>query len=190
VTPDGAGLDVELTLASVGLVLETSAVQTVTAPAGSERQATWWVTVDDVENVDLAWSAVSGELSDAARPRLTTGPEGTIPVYRYTAPETVGTAGDLRQAGSRTEIISLPAAYDADASRLDVRLDVSLAAAMQEGLTYLEHFEYECTEQVVSRFLPAITRRTPNSRPPPRSRLEGWTACTSATGWGWWDGDS
>ncbi len=197
-------LDVALTLASVGLALEAPAVQTMTVPAGSERQATWWVTVEDVENVDLAWSAVSGELSDAARPRLTTGPEGTIPVYRYTAPETVGTAGDLRQAGSRTEIISLPAGYDADASRLDVRLDVSLAAAMQEGLTYLEHFEYECTEQVVSRFLPnVLTYRAlrllgvEDAELAARLHdlvLEGldklYVRQNGDGGWGWWDGDS
>jgi hypothetical protein len=149
-------LDVEVMLASTGLALEGPAKQTLRVPAGSESQAVWWVNVLDVEYVDAAWSAVSGELSDAARPRLTTGPEGTIPVYRYTAPEIVGTAGELRQAGSRTEAISLPADYDPDTSRLDVRLDASLAAAMTEGLTYLEHFEYECTEQVVSRFLPNV----------------------------------
>ncbi len=149
-------LDVEVVLASTGLELEEPASQTLHVSAGSESQAVWWVKVLDVENVDAAWSAVSGELSDAARPRLTTGPEGTIPVYRYTAPEIVGTAGELREAGGRTEAISLPASADPRGSRLDVRLDASLAAAMTEGLTYLEHFEYECTEQVVSRFLPNV----------------------------------
>jgi len=39
---------------------------------------------------------------------LATGPNGTIPVYRYTAPDTVGTGGVLREGGSRTEVISLP----------------------------------------------------------------------------------
>ncbi|MCX6092660.1 MAG: alpha-2-macroglobulin, partial [Candidatus Bipolaricaulota bacterium] len=197
-------LDVEMTLASTGLSLEGPAVQTLAVPAGSERQATWWVTVGNIESVDLAFSAVAGGLSDAARPRLTTGPEGTIPVYRYNAPETIGTAGDLRQAGSRTETIALPADYDAEASRLDVRLDVSLAAAMREGLGYLEHFEYECTEQVVSRFLPnVLTYRAlrllgiEDADLAARLHdlvLEGleklYVRQNSDGGWGWWDGES
>jgi uncharacterized protein YfaS (alpha-2-macroglobulin family) len=37
-----------------------------------------------------------------------------------------------------------------------VRLDPSLAAGMTDGLDYLEHFPYECTEQTVSRFLPNV----------------------------------
>ena len=197
-------LDVEMTLASTGLSLEGPAVQTLAVPAGSERQATWWVTVGNIESVDLAFSAVAGGLSDAARPRLTTGPEGTIPVYRYNAPETIGTAGDLRQAGGRTETIALPANYDAKASRLDVRLDVSLAAAMREGLGYLEHFEYECTEQVVSRFLPnVLTYRAlrllgiEDADLAARLHdlvLEGleklYVRQNSDGGWGWWDGES
>jgi hypothetical protein len=83
-------LDVDVMLASTGLVLEGLASQTLRVRAGSESQAIWWVNVLDVQAVDIAWSAVAGDLSDAARPRLTTGPEGTILVYRYTAPEIVG----------------------------------------------------------------------------------------------------
>ena len=147
---------VEVTLGATGLALEDPAVQTITIPAGGEARATWWVTVEDVPQVDVAFSAVSGELSDAARPRLTTGPEGTLLVYRYTAPEIVGTGGQLVGEGSRTEIVALPPKYDDRRGELSVRLDPSLAAAMKEGLEYLEHFPYECTEQVVSRFLPNV----------------------------------
>ena len=35
-------------------------------------------------------------------------------------------------------------------------LDPSLASGLVDGLTYLEHFPYECTEQTVSRFLPNL----------------------------------
>lgn len=151
---------VEVTIGATGVLLEGAAVQSVFVPAGSEVKVTWWATVPDSDAVDLVFSAVSGELSDAARPRLTLGSDGTLPVFRYTARETVGTAGQLAEEGSRIEAIALPASADADASELAVRLDPSLAAAMTEGLSYLEHFEYECTEQLVSRFLPnALTYR-------------------------------
>ncbi len=196
-----SNLDVAVSLASAGLTLEAPASQTLRVGARSERKAEWWVVVQSVEAVDLAFSAVAGDFSDAARPRLTTGPDGTIPVYRYTAPETIGTAGELREAGARTETVSLPADYDAAASRLAVRLDSSLAAAMQDGLTYLEHYEYECTEQVVSRFLPnVLTYRAlrllgiEDQELDARLHdlvLEGleklYVRQNGDGGWGWWD---
>jgi uncharacterized protein YfaS (alpha-2-macroglobulin family) len=43
-----------------------------------------------------------------------------------------------------------------DDGALTVTLDPSLAAGLLEGLTYLEHYPYECIEQTVSRFLPNL----------------------------------
>ena len=134
------------------------------------------------------------------RPRR---PDGTLLVYRYTAPETVGTAGQLADGGSRTEIVALPPNAEIERSELLVHLETSLAAAMQEGLDYLEHFEYECTEQVVSRFLPnlltyrAITRLGLEN-PELAERLPALVAegleklylrQNTDGGWGWWDLD-
>ncbi len=192
--------DVEVTVGQTGLDLESARAQSVLIPGGGEATVVWWARVLDVPAVDLAFSAVSGELSDAARPRLTTGPDGTLLVYRYTAPETVGTAGQLSDAGSRTEIVALPPNVEAERSRLLVRLETSLAAAMQEGLSYLEHFEYECTEQVVSRFLPNVLTfraidRLGIENPELEERLpalvaEGleklYTRQNGDGGWGWW----
>ncbi|MDD5264937.1 MAG: Ig-like domain-containing protein [Candidatus Bipolaricaulis sp.] len=197
-------LTVAVTMGSTGLTLEEPAVRTVDVPARGEVTLTWWVTVNDVAYVDLAWSAVSGQFSDAARPRLTTGPEGTVPVYRYTAPEIVGTAGVLAKAGGRTETIALPPAFDASRSRLDLRLDFSLAATMRDGLSYLEHFEYECTEQVVSRFLPNVLtfralRLLHLDDPELAAKLDDlvlegleklYTRQNGDGGWGWWDGQT
>ncbi len=192
--------EVEVTLGQTGLDLESAPTQSVLVPSGGETTVVWWARVLDVPTVDLAFSAVSGELSDAARPRLTTGPDGTLLVYRYTAPETVGTAGQLSDAGSRTEIVALPPSVEVERSELLVRLETSLAAAMQKGLSYLEHFEYECTEQVVSRFLPNVLTfraidRLGIENPELEERLpalvaEGleklYTRQNSDGGWGWW----
>jgi uncharacterized protein YfaS (alpha-2-macroglobulin family) len=191
---------VEVTVGHTGLALEASATQSVLVPSGGEVIVVWWATVLDVPSVDLAFSAVAGELSDAARPRLTTGPDGTLLVYRYTAPETVGTAGQLTDAGSRTEVVALPPNVDVERSELLVRLETSLAAAMQESLSYLEHFEYECTEQVVSRFLPNILtyraiERLGIENPELEERLPALVAegleklylrQNRDGGWGWW----
>ena len=195
-------LVVDVTLAQTGLTLEDPSIQQILVPARGEATVAWWCQVNDVSSVDLAFGAVSGELSDAARPRLTS-PDGTLPVYRYTAPETVGTAGQLESAGSRTELILLPPGTDLDRSELLLQIETSLAAAMQQGLDYLEHFEYECTEQVVSRFLPNVLTQRALQRlgienPELAERLpklvsEGIEKLrdrqNSDGGWGWWEYD-
>jgi len=156
----GETLAVTVTLHATGVTLDatrTTQYETrITIPAHSEQKVTWWITVEDVEAADVAMSAVAGAYSDAARPRLTTGPEGTLLVHRYAAPEIVGTGGQLVGEETRTEVIALPPKYDDRQGALSVRLDPSLAAGMRDGLAYLEHFPYECTEQTVSRFLPNV----------------------------------
>lgn len=149
-------LSVEVALSSTGLTLHDPATQTIVVPARGEVQVTWHVTVQDVPSVEVIFSAISGEYNDAARPRLTTGPNGTLMVFRYTAPDIVGTGGQLVTSGARTEVIALPPRYDDRRGEVMIQLDPSLAAGMRDGLDYLEHFEYECTEQTVSRFLPNV----------------------------------
>ena len=195
-------LDVEVRLTAEGLVLDaaTPGLQTITIDPHSEAKVTWWVTIDDVTQTDLIFSAVSGANSDASRPRLTTGPDNTLLVLRYSAPDTVGTAGQLAEAGTRTEAIALPPALDERRGQLTVQLDPSLAAGMQDGLEYLEHYEYECTEQTVSRFLPNVLtyhalRSLGIDQPELAARLpdlldEGLSKLYAQQnpdgGWGWW----
>ncbi|MEA3341524.1 MAG: alpha-2-macroglobulin family protein, partial [Chloroflexota bacterium] len=194
--------EVEVTLHADGLALEDEAAQTVSIPAGGEVKVTWWVEVEDVEAVDVSFSAVAGDYSDAARPRLTTGPGGTLLVYRYTAPEIVGTGGQLVDEDARTEVIALPPKYDDRQGALSIRLDPSLAAGMVDGLDYLEHFPYECTEQIVSRFLPNVLtyralRELGISDPKLEAKLPGlveeglgklYLRQNGDGGWGWWHG--
>jgi len=193
-------LETEVALGSSGLTFHDPEKQQVTVPARGESKVTWRVTVEDVPNVEVIFSAVSGEYSDAARPRLTTGPGGTLAVYRYTAPEVVGTGGQLVGEGARTEVVALPPRYDDRRGELLIQLDPSLAAGMRDGLKYLEHFEYECTEQIVSRFLPNIlTYRALQelgiSNPELERKLPGlveegleklYLQQRDDGGWGWW----
>ena len=152
------------------------------------------------QDVALVFSAISGDFADASKPRLTTGPDGSLLVFRYTTPDIVGTAGQLTEGGSRTEAIALPPEFDERRGTLTVQLDPSLAAGMQDGLDYLEHFEYECTEQTVSRFLPnVLTYNALQSlgieNPELAERLPGlieeglgklYLQQNPDGGWGWW----
>ncbi len=151
-------LETEVSLAAKGIAIsaETPPRQTVIIPAHSETKVTWNVQVQDVVSTTLVFAAVSGDYSDASKPRLTTAPDGALMVLRYTAPDIVGTAGQLADGGSVTEGIALPPNFDDRRGQLTIQLDPSLAAGMRDGLKYLKHYEYECTEQTVSRFLPNV----------------------------------
>ena len=99
--------------------------------------------------------------------------------------------------------MSLPAEAERDRGELTVRLEPSLAAGMMGGLSYLENFPYECTEQTLSRFLPnlatvAALERLGIQRPGLRTALDEQVATGLQRlfgqqhldgGWGWWRQD-
>ncbi len=60
------------------------------------------------ERVDLVFSAEGGGLRDASRPPQGTLDNQGLPVYRYEAPETVGTSGQMTAGGNQVEGILLP----------------------------------------------------------------------------------
>ena len=146
-------LDVSVSLQANGVMLDdpASISRQVTVPAGGRERLEWWGRVEDVPSVDLVFSAVSGELNDAARPA-----NGALPVLRYVAPQTFSTAGQLDEAGERLELVSLPRSFDPAGGQLQVELAPSLAASMFTALDVLEHYPYACTEQTISRFLPNL----------------------------------
>ncbi|HNT24855.1 MAG TPA: Ig-like domain-containing protein [Anaerolineales bacterium] len=150
-------LNVDVTLNGDGISLEGKADQTIEVAAGQQAYVTWNVTVlEDVERVDLVFSASAGQYNDASRPTLGTLDDQGIPVYRYEAPETVGTSGQMLEGGTLVEAIVLPDEFTISQGELVIRISPSLAAGMTDGLKYLEDYPYECVEQTISRFLPNI----------------------------------
>ncbi len=145
-----------VTLAAEGVTINSTPAQNVTVKANDRVEVTWDVTVNDVPLVDLTFTVEGGGLRDSSKPTLGTPPNQTLPVYKYSAPETVATAGQLDTANSILEAVNLPRRFDVTQGELSIELNPSLAAAMTGGLDYLEHFPYECTEQTVSRFLPNV----------------------------------
>ncbi len=143
-------LDVSIALQTSGFTLDdpATALQNLSVPAQGRGLVTWWGTVQDVEQVEFTFAANAGNLQD-----LTTTPQGPIPVLRYNAPQAFVTAGVLNEGGERLEIVSLPRSFDPTGGSLSVELAPSLGAAILDGLEVLEETRYECTEQIVSRFL-------------------------------------
>ncbi|GIL14092.1 MAG: hypothetical protein BroJett038_28120 [Chloroflexota bacterium] len=154
----GQDMAVEVFIEGEGVAFQGAASQTFTIPSGGRQRVNWPVTVLDVPSVNLTFFANgnNGAFTDASKPPLGRGDDRLLPVYKYEAPETVGTAGVLREAGSRLESISLPRRFDVTQGELTVKLDHSLAATTLDGLEYLRNFPYQCIEQTVSKFLPNI----------------------------------
>ncbi len=198
-----APLKVNVGLEAQGVTLITPTAQTVEVAAQSQAYVTWDLNVNvNASRVDLTAQAASGSFNDSSKPALGTLPGQGIPVYTYSAVETVGTSGILATANSITEAIQLPTAYDYNNAQLDISLSPSLAASLQDGLTYLKDYPYSGMEQIVSSFLPnVITTRAlklaglPNASlqaaldqqiNPALQRIYGRQKADG--GWSWWDG--
>jgi uncharacterized protein YfaS (alpha-2-macroglobulin family) len=163
--------------------------------AGEEVKVEVQAAAASVETARLTMRAEAAELSDAVALEL--------PVLSLSTPETVATLGVLAEDSVRLEGIALPSSFDPAQGNLTVNVEPSLAAGLQSGLTYLEHYPYESVEQVVSRFLPNIfTYRAyqqlnlddpvladelPDLVSTAIQRLNSQQNIDG--GWGWWPGD-
>lgn len=149
-------VNANVTLDAEGVDIASDETQVVSVPARGRVEVSWAVTVTTESNwVDMTFSVKGGRLEDASKPPLgDPDNERMLPVYRYEVPETVGTAGQLTGATTEVEGVVLPPTYDVTEGYVRVQIDPSLAASTLDGLTWLENYPYDCTEQLVSRFLP------------------------------------
>ena len=194
-------LMVDVTLQGTGINFDNPDISTQadTIQAGDRTRIEWWGTVEDVDQVDLIFTADSGDYTDAVKPYL-----GPIPVLRYTAPQTFGTSGILDGPGDRLEIVTLPKTFDPEEGSLDIELSPSLAAALLTALDAMEEDQHLTTIAVLSHLLPnVITYQTLQELdldyPQLESRLEliipdALDALAAAQnedgGWGWWQGSA
>src|SRR5690606_23764344 len=94
----GADIAATVTLEGTGVTLGSAASQNVTVPAHGRVEVTWNVTAGDAAAADLTFTVEGGGLRDASKPTLGQPPDQLLPIYNYSAPETVGTAGQLEAA--------------------------------------------------------------------------------------------
>jgi alpha-2-macroglobulin len=183
-------LSADVRLDAQGLTLSGSAQQPLTIRAHDKAKVAWDTTVNAANQVVVKFTTTGGRLQDAV--------EQTLPVLRPSSPEVVGTAG---QVDTQTkEQIQLPATLDKSAGELKLELSPSLAAASRNSLKYLESFDYECSEQTVSKFFPNIAtylalKKFGIDRPDLQANLQTnvsrevqrlYSLQNQDGGWGWW----
>jgi uncharacterized protein YfaS (alpha-2-macroglobulin family) len=120
--------------------------------ANGEARMDWIVAVKDAGNVKLKVTGRSEKYADAM--------EKSFPAYEHGIEKFVAKSGKVR-SDDVTVKLEIPKERKADSTILTVQVAPSMAVTMIDALPYLINYPYGCTEQTMSRFLPAaITRKT------------------------------
>jgi alpha-2-macroglobulin len=137
---------VELLGRRVGEELADPATGPLSVPANGEVRVDWLVRVTRPGEAVLRLKAASPEHQD--------GMERRLPVHPHGIDALVARSGKLTADELRLTL-ELPAARAAGSTTLTVELTPSLAVTMLDALPYLVQYPYGCTEQTLSRFVPA-----------------------------------
>jgi len=116
----------------------------------------------DGAQVKLTWDTVAMNAKSAKIKLLVTGADKTItdavemtlPIKSYSVPEVVATSGEAKDTAQ--EKIVLPKDVDQTQGQASVLFSPSLGSASLNSLQYLFDYPYYCTEQITSRFMPAV----------------------------------
>ncbi|HLF83857.1 MAG TPA: alpha-2-macroglobulin family protein [Blastocatellia bacterium] len=124
----------------------------VTVQPNSEARVDWRVAVSQPGDANLKVIARGGKYADAM--------EKSFTVYEHGIEKLVSKSGKLR-GDDVTIKLDIPADRKRESTSLIVQIAPSMAVTMLDALPYLIDYPYGCTEQTMSRFLPAvITRKT------------------------------
>ena len=108
----------------------------------------WTLQINHAGPTKIKVVAQTDEESDAA--------EMTFPVLVHGVEKFIAESGVIRNDGTQTVTLDIPAQRRKGATRLDVQLQPSLAATVIDALPYLEDYPYGCLEQTLSRFVPTV----------------------------------
>lgn len=121
---------------------------TVSISPNSSARVDWGVQVEKPGEANVKLIARSSKASDAM--------ELNYPVYEYGIEKFVRRSAKLLNGGETTLAITLPKERKKDSTSLEVQISPSIAVTMLDALPYLIDYPYGCTEQTMSRFLPAV----------------------------------
>jgi hypothetical protein len=123
----------------------------VEVPADGERRVDWRVKVLKEGTAVVTVKALSDEESDAM--------QIGFPVLVHGMTKQDAWCGSMRpgeQEAEHTIELAVPERRRPELTRLEVQFAPSLIGAMMDALPYCLDYPYGCTEQTVSRFLPAV----------------------------------
>lgn len=140
------------------LAPEGETTRSVTVPAMGDTRVDFWVKVKGEGTAPVRMDVVES----GARASDSDAKEIALPVLVHGLQKTVAQVGSITMGEGQAEqtlTLSIPADRREAQSRLDVRFSPSLAGGMLDALPYLLDYPYGCTEQTLSRFVPAVLTR-------------------------------
>ena len=143
-----------------GLVIDGKPVKGEQSPIevkpGAEARVDWLVTVTEAGEAKLK---VEARASDGSS-KYADAMEKTFTVYEHGIEKFVSRSGKMRSDSVAIKL-DIPKERRPETTTLTVQVAPSMATTMLDALPYLIDYPYGCTEQTMSRFLPAaITAKT------------------------------
>lgn len=121
----------------------------VTVPANGEARVNWAVSAQQAGDAKFTVSGRAGQLTDAM--------ERSLPVHAHGISKLLARSGKAT-TGNVTVKLDLPPRKPGT-TQFTVSVTPSLAVTMLDALPYLADYPYGCTEQTLSRFMPAVIVR-------------------------------
>ena len=138
-------------LSITGLLIDGKPVNSAQTPvqikANSEARVDWLVAVNHASAAKLKVEARGSKYADAM--------EKTFTIFEHGIEKYVSRSGKMR-GDSVSVKLDIPKERRADSTKLTVQIAPSMATTMLDALPYLIDYPYGCTEQTMSRFLPAV----------------------------------
>lgn len=182
---------------------EIKGAQNKTIPAGSSASFYWMIGADAIPQGNFANLIATARVGAEAMSEDSDAQELKLPIQPRGFPVREWQNAVVRHAGSTLSLAPAPNAV-ANASRLRIALAPSLAGPMLGALPSLIQYPYGCTEQTLSRFVPAMVaaktieelklpapdaaKELPEIVKAARSTLYSYQH--SDGGWGWWPDDN
>lgn len=143
---EATGVEVEGYLNDSGELVKGISNPFITA-AESEKRVDWQVKVNAPGEVKFKLVGKSENYGDAM--------EKSFPIYEHGLEKFVGKSGKV-QGDQITVSLDLPKQRKKETTALSIQVTPSMAVTMLDALPYLIDYPYGCTEQTMSRFLPAV----------------------------------
>jgi len=138
-------------LTVTGLIVDGKTVNSDRLPVevkpNSETRVDWLVAVNHASAAKLKVEARGTKYADAM--------EKSFTIFEHGIEKFISRSGKMR-GDSVSVKLDIPKERRSDSTKLTVQIAPSMATTMLDALPYLVDYPYGCTEQTMSRFLPAV----------------------------------
>ena len=143
--------------------LATGELAAIEVPASGEKRVDWRVRVEQPGTAKLkvigrgqvGGAQTSGLSGGQQSSGLSDAMERSLPIFEHGLDQLIAKSGKVRD-GDVTVKLAIPKERQPGTTALTVQVAPSLAVTMLDALPYLIDYPYGCTEQTMSRFLPAV----------------------------------